>query len=123
MAAIRLLAAPFDPPPLPEVSAEYMSLVPASRLALTHRASAGNDIASPDDNFVWSAYAGSDGSFTFYAVPRKSSAEDWASNQWDSVSAALMSSSAWSARNAAFQYGMQASMPTPTSGQLINVYA
>jgi hypothetical protein len=123
MAAIRLLAAPFDPPLLPEVSAEYMSLVPASRLALTHRASTRNDIASPGENFVWSAYAGSDGSFTFYAVPRKNSADDWASGQWDSGSPALVSSSGWSVRNAAFQYGLQASMPMPACGQLINVYA
>jgi hypothetical protein len=123
MASIRLLAAPFDPPPFPEVSAEFMSVVPASSLALAHRASTRNDIASPDENFVWSAYAGSDGSFTFYAVPRKSSAGDWSSSQWDSVSPALASSSVWSARNAAFQYGMQASVSAPMSGQMINVYA
>ncbi len=89
MASIRLLAAPFDPPSLPAVSAEYMGVVPASRLALTRQASTRNDIASPDENFVWSAYAGSDGSFTFYAVPRKSSADDCASSQWGGFSQSL----------------------------------
>ena len=75
MASIRLLPAPFDQPSLPEVSAEYMSLVPASRLALTRRASTETTLPLPAKTLSGRHTLGAMARLPFYAVPRKSSAD------------------------------------------------
>lgn len=121
MATIKLLAASTDIPITSEVSAEYMSLVPAGRLELANRTAARNDTAYPNDSFVWSASASADGSFHFYAIPSKSYGSDDTAGQSDSFYQAP--SSDWYRNNAVFQYTLHASMPTPMSGQLINLYA
>jgi hypothetical protein len=41
---------------------------------------------------------------------------------WDGSVFSPASSSDWYTRNAAFQYGLHASMPTPSSGQFVSVY-
>jgi hypothetical protein len=128
MAAIRLLTASVDPPPPSEVNAEYVSLVPArrtaldSRTALAPRTRSLSDIAYPSEDYIWSVSAGDDGSFTFYAVPQKNSGNS-AASQWNGFSSAQQSGSGWYACNAIAQYALQASMPTPMNGQLINLYA
>lgn len=124
MFAINLLAASVDLPSTSEVNAEYTSLVPASSLALAARTSAWNDdTAYHKDDFIWSAAAGSDGSFTFYAVPQKSSGNSGPSSQLHSFPSAQISPSGWPARNAVAQYALHASMPTPMYGRFINLYA
>jgi hypothetical protein len=123
MATIRLLAASVNTPSTPEVNAEYTSLVPASSLALATRTIARNDTAYPDDDFVWSASASSDGSFTFYAVPQNNSGSGGASSQWEGFFSAQVSGSDWFTHNAVAQYALHGSMPTAMYGQLINLYA
>lgn len=120
---IKLLAASVDLPPTSEVTAEYTSLVPTNRLAVSTRSNAQNDTAYPSDNFIWSASASDDGTFNFYAVPQKSSGNAWDSNQWDGSLSSQMSGSGWYMQNAIFQYTLHASMPTPMSGQLVDLYA
>jgi len=115
MAAIRLLAAPVDTPPTSEVNAEY-----SNRLALATRSSP-SDTAYPADDYIWSASANSDGSFTFDATPQNSK-NTGTSALWDGSVFSPASSSDWYTRNAAFQYGLHASMPTPSSGQFVSVY-
>lgn len=122
MAEIRLLAAPVDTPSTSEVNAEYLSLAPASRLALANRASTRSDTIYPGDDFVWLASAGTDGSFTFYAAPQNKSGNSGASSSWDSFSPAQMPGSDWYTRNAIAQYTLH-SMPAATFGQLISLYA
>jgi hypothetical protein len=123
MAAIRLLAAPVDPPPISEVIAEYTSLVPANSLALATRTGERNDTSDPHDDFFWSASAGSDGSSTFLALPQKNSGNEWDSSPWNSFPLAQASGSDWYTQNAIFQYALHASMPATVNGQLINLYA
>jgi hypothetical protein len=123
MATIRLLPASADMPPTSEVTAEYTSLVPANRLAVSTRSNARNDIAYPSDNFVWSASASDDGTFTFYAMPQKGSGDERASSQWDGSLSSQVSGSGRYMQNAIFQYALHASMPTPMFGQLVNLYA
>jgi hypothetical protein len=128
MAAIRLLAAPIDPSHTSEVDVQSTSLVPINRLAIATRKAPSGDTAYPGDNYTWTASAGSDGSFTFYAVPQKQSGNGQASSQWDGDA----SSAGWNTqalRNAAAQYALNASLPPPmygsgyTTGTLVNVYA
>jgi hypothetical protein len=118
---IKLLSV--DLPPTAEVTAEYTSLVPANRLTVSTRSDARNNTAYPGDNFAWSASASDDGTFDFYAMPQKGSGNERASSQWDGALSSQMPGSGWYMQNAIFQYALHAGMPTPTSGQLINVYA
>jgi hypothetical protein len=119
---IKLLAASVEMPPTSEVNAEYTSLVPSGS-ALATLKTTQNDTAYPDDRFVWSASAGTDGTFNFYAMPLKNSGSGDASNQGNSIPSWQVSGSDWYANNAVFQYALHASMPTPMNGQLINLYA
>jgi hypothetical protein len=117
---IKLLDGSVEVPPTSEVNAEYTSLVPANRLALATRTVARNYTAYPDDDFVWSASAGSDGTFDFYAMPQKNSGSIGASGQFQS---AQVSVSGWHKQNAIFQYALHASMPQSFYGHAINLYA
>ncbi len=130
MTAIRLLAAPIEPTHSSELESQSTSLVPVSRLAVVNRNAATTDtVAYPYDDYTWTASAGSDGSFTFYAVPQKQSASYQAPGQWDSDA----SGASWNTqalRNAAAQYALTASLPPPmygsaayAPGSLVNVYA
>jgi hypothetical protein len=120
---IKLLATSVDMPPISGENSQSTSLVPTSGLALATRTSTWNDTAYPEDDFVWSASAGSDGSFTFYAVPQKNSGNSDASTQRPSFPSAQISFSDWCTRTAVAQYALHASMPTPMRSQLINLYA
>jgi hypothetical protein len=120
---IKLLAASVDTPRTSELNAEYTSLVPSGSRALDTRRSTQKDTAYPDDNFVWSASAGSDGTFNFFAVPPGNSGSGNASGSGNNIPSWQVSGSDWYANNAVFQYALHASMPTPMNGQLINLYA
>jgi hypothetical protein len=121
---IKLLPASVDMPTTSQVNAEYMGLVPTNRLAVaTWTIKNNDDAAYPSDSFGWSASAGEDGTFNFYATPLK--------NSWDGdVSSQLSSFLPWqgydaraNVQNAVFQYALHASMPSPISRQSLNVYA
>lgn len=118
---IKLLAASVEMPPTSEVNAEY--LVPSGNRALATRKPTQNDTAYPDDRFVWSASARTDGTFDFYAMPLKNSESGDPSNQGNSIPSWQVSGSDWYANNAVFQYALHASMPAQMNGQLINLYA
>lgn len=132
MTAIRLLSAPVDPPSIPEVGSQSTSLIPSSHLLPASWNAAQNDSSYPGDDFVWTASAGEDGSFTFYAVPQKNSASSNSSSQWDGYYSGQQAASDWStlnSRSAVAQYNLHASFPLPMyadgngNGQLVNVYA
>ena len=107
MSAIRLLSAPVDPTPISQVESQSTSLVPIRRLPLAPRTIPASDTAYPAGNYIWTASAGSDGSFTFYALPRKPSANGQASSPWDGG----LFNSGWNTqalRYAAAQYALNA---------------
>jgi hypothetical protein len=120
---IKLLAASVNSPSTLEVTAESTGLVPISRVALATQTITQSDTAYPDDSFVWSASADSEGTFTFYAVPQTNSGNERASNQWNGFPWGQVSGSDWNVRNAISQYAQHASMPTAMYGQMINLYA
>ena len=120
---ITLLAAPLDTLPISGDETKSTSLVPASRLALSARTFSRSDTSYPGDDFVWSASAGEDGSYTFYAAPPKNSGSNGASSQWKSYSSSSVSGSDWYTRNAVTQYALHAAMPTAVPGRLVNLYA
>jgi hypothetical protein len=128
MGTIRLLAASNDSTPIPELESQSTSLVPISSQALAALTTPRSDAAYPDDSYTWTASAGSDGTFTFYAVPQQKSGNNGASSQWGNDT----SNSGWNTqalRFAAAQYALSASLPPPmygsanAPGSLINVYA
>jgi hypothetical protein len=120
---ITLIAASVDTPSTSGVNAESRNLISTGSLVLAPRTIARSYTAYPADDFIWSASAANDGSFSYDAVPQKNSGSSYASNQWNSLSSTRMSGSDWHTRNAIFQYALHAGMPTPTNGQLINLYA
>lgn len=123
MATIRLLAAPVILPPASDVSGESANLVPSSRLASATRAITRSDTAYPVDRYIWSASAGDDGTFHFYAMPATNFGNDSASEDGsESASGFGFSWYAASASSAVAAYQMHASAPA-MYGQLINVYA
>jgi hypothetical protein len=131
MTAIRLLSAPVDPTSTQEAASQSTSLVPSSPLLPAPWNTKQNDSSYPADDFVWTASASEDGSFTFYAAPQKNSANAGSSG-WDGTFAGQQSASTWSmlgSRNAVAQYNLHSSFPLPVyadgngNGQLVNVYA
>lgn len=120
MAAIRLLAASVDASPTSGVYDDCTGLVPATRLA--NQRNASSDTASQNDDFVWSASVGDDGSFNFYGVPRNAGSST-ASARSDDFQSSQISGSDWYMRNAVFQYNLHSSMPMASQGQLLSVYA
>ena len=120
MAAIRLLAASVDTSSTSGVNADCTALVPAIRLA-TQR-NAANNIASQNDDFVWSASAGDDGTFNFYGAQRNAG-NNTVSARSDGFQSSQISGSDWYMRNAVFQYNLHSSMPMASQGQLLSVYA
>jgi hypothetical protein len=119
---ITLLAASVKMPPTSEVNAEYTSLVPVNRLALTARTSARDYSAYPNDNIILSDAADDEGSFHFQSEPLKNFGNDGSSSRWGSFLSAHVFGSGWYTHNALFQYALHASMPSPAYGRLINVY-
>jgi hypothetical protein len=125
MAAIRLLSAPADMPPTIEVSSQPTSLVATSGLSLATRTSPRSDGARLNDSYVWSVTASDDGSFHFYAVPRKNAA-DLSFSQWQDTMPSQTSISAWAlpqARSAAVQYALSAGISSATYAHSLDVYA
>jgi hypothetical protein len=125
MAAIRLLSAPADMPPAIEVSSQLTSLVATSGVSLATRTSTPRDGARLNDSYVWSVTASDDGSFHFYAVPRKNAA-DLSFSQWRDTMPPQTSSAAWAlpqARSAAVQYALSASISSATYAHSLDVYA
>jgi hypothetical protein len=123
MAAIRLLAASVETPSTSEANPQYLTLVPTSRPPVAAWAITRNDPVYQDDDFVWSASAGSDGSFTFSAASQKNSGTSNDSSRRDGSPATQVSGSDWYMSNAIFQYALHTSLSAPMSGQLINLYA
>jgi len=77
------------------------------------------------DDYLWSVSAGEDGSFHFYAVPRKSTAT-LAFSQWQDNWPAQSSTAPWETmqtRSAAAQYAFCASISSPAYGHSLDVYA
>jgi hypothetical protein len=120
---IKLLAGSVDMLPASEVNAEYISLVPYGSQAIAPPKSSPDDTAYPSDNFVWSASASEDGTFSFYSIAQKGSGNERSSSQWGGSLSPQVSGSDWYMQNAIFQYALHASMPTPTNGCLVNLYA
>jgi hypothetical protein len=127
MSAVRLLTAPVDAASNQETQSRGASLVRLNPLALTARESYWK-APSHEDEYVWTASAGEDGSFTFYAAPRsKASAESRGASQWDGE----FTGSDWqklAMQQAAAQYAMTSAMPVmvncaAATGKVIDVYA
>ena len=123
---IKLLAAPVVLPPAAGASADSTSLVLARRSQSANQIIPRSDTAYPHDSYVWSVLAGDNGSFHFYAVPLKNYLGNSKSSRQDDSFPAYAFSPEWNtanAGNAAAQYQLQASMPAPMCGHLLNVYA
>jgi hypothetical protein len=124
MSEIRLLPAPVDPAESQQT--ESRSLIRLNPLAVAARSGYPNS-SSYQDDYVWTASAGDDGTFTFYAAPRNAGAESRGASQWDGE----FTGSDWqrlAMQQAAAQYAMTSSLPSVTSyaaatGKLIDVYA
>jgi hypothetical protein len=125
MAAIRLLSAPAAIPPTVEVSSQPTSLVATTGLALAARTSSQSGRAYLKDGYLWSVSPGDDGSFHFYAVPRKYAA-NLALSQWQDRMPAQSSASGWETlqtRSAAAQYAFCAGLFPSMYGHSLDVYA
>lgn len=123
---IKLLAAPVILPPESGATADSTSLVLARGLQSANRIIPRSAAAYPHDSYVWSVLAGDNGSFHFYAVPLKNYLGNSKSSGRDDSFPAYALNSGWNtvnASNAAAQYRLQASVPAPMCGQMLNVYA
>lgn len=123
---IKLLAAPVILPPASGATADSTSLVLARHLQSANQIIPRSDSAYPHDSYVWSVLAGDNGSFHFYAVPLKNYLGNSGSRGQDDSFPAYALNPDWNtvnASNVAAQYQLQASMPAPMCGQLLNVYA
>jgi hypothetical protein len=101
------------------------SLVPFSLLPAANQIIPRSDSTYPNDSFVWSASAGENGSFNFYATPLKSSLNGGTSSQTGFQSPYGFASN-WNALNlssAVAQYQLHASMTMPMYGHSLNVFA
>ena len=124
MAAITLLAAPVILPPARYANGSPASLVPAGRMAASTGAITRSDTAYPDDRYIWSATAGGDGTFHFYALPLSTSRNGGASQDSSaSTYTRWPGGLAPDTLNAIAQYQLQTMMPAPLYGQLVNYYA
>jgi hypothetical protein len=125
MAEIRLLAAPVILTPMSGLNSASTSLVPFSLLPAANQIIPRSDSTYPNDSFVWSASAGENGSFNFYATPLKSSLNGGTSSQTGFQSPYGFASN-WNALNlssAVAQYQLHASMTMPMYGHSLNVFA
>jgi hypothetical protein len=112
-------------PPTIEVSSQPTSLVATSSLSLATRTSPRSDGARLDDSYVWSVTPGDDGSFHFYAVPRKNAA-NLAPSQWPGTTPQQTATSSWAlqqALSAAVQYALSASIFSAPYTHSLDVYA
>ncbi len=112
-------------PPTVEVSSRPTSLVATTGPALAARTSGQSGRAYLKDGYLWSVSAGDDGSFHFYAVPRKDAANLALSQSQDSMPA-QSSASGWETqqtRSAAAQYAFCAGLFPSMYGHSLDVYA
>ncbi len=108
-----------------DVSSQPTSLAITANSSLATRPSRQSDSASLKDGYLWSVSAGEDGSFHFYAVPRKNAAT-LAFSQWQDSWPPQSSTASWETmqtRSAAAQYAFCASMSSPANWHSLDVYA
>lgn len=127
MSTITLFAAPIAPSGPNPAESPSTSLVPSGRIAFASRKENRNDAAYPDDSYIWTASAGSDGTFTFYALPQRKPSNYRAFNQSDS-NASYARWNTEALRHAAAQYALSANLPPIhgsgyATGTMLNVYA
>lgn len=125
--AIRLLAAPVVQSP--ETAVVRAGLLRTDRVALpahSHPTKTRIATRAASDDYIWTASAGTDGSFNFYALPKGAGRQSKTASQWDGQ---FTSDAAWQTRTlreAAIQYAMQVNFSggaTAGSGGLVNLYA
>ncbi len=125
MAEIRLLAAPVILTPMSGLNSASTSLVPFSLLPPANQIIPRSDSTYPNDSFVWSASAGDNGSFHFYATPLKSFLNGGSSSQSGFQSPYAFSPN-WNTQHlsgAVSQYQLHASATMPMYGHSLNVFA
>jgi hypothetical protein len=131
MTAIRLLPAPADVSSSSSTDqnvALIRSSSPYSSTSNSSLASQRGDCAYPSDSYIWTATAGDDGSFTFYAMPRQDSAS-YGSSSASNYFSAQSQAAGWSASHDAItQYSLYNELPLGLYGEngkgtLVNIYA
>lgn len=106
----------------------------AANAGYVSSATDATDSAYPSDSYIWSATAGEDGTFVFYAIPNTNNGSQSSSSGSDYF-AAQSSASSWNStlsRMAVAQYTLSSDgagslvalyANSPSSGTLLNVYA